>query len=106
GVTLPANCDQGSHVYWVYGILVDHGIERKSVMASLQGAGVGTRTFFCPMNLQPCLGEIPECRSVACPVAEDLWERGFYLPSGPNVTERQIEEIAALLGKAVQGAGV
>jgi perosamine synthetase len=101
GINLPADCGQGRHVYWVYGILVDRGMKRESITASLQRAGIGTRTFFCPMNLQPCFHEIPECGSVSCPVAEDLWRRGFYLPSGPNLTESQIEEIADLLGKAV-----
>ena len=105
GITLPANCEEGRHVYWVYGILVDPSLKRESVMSWLERAGVGTRTFFCPMNLQPCFQEIAECRSVPCPVAEGLWQRGFYLPSGPNLTERQIEEISDLLGKAVQAVG-
>jgi perosamine synthetase len=106
GITLPADCGQGGHVYWVYGILVDRGMQRESITASLQSAGIGTRTFFCPMNLQPCFQEIPECSSVPCPVAEDLWRRGFYLPSGPNLIESQIEEIADLLAKAVGSAQV
>jgi perosamine synthetase len=105
GIMLPADCEGGRHVYWVYGILVDPGLQRRVVMAWLQNAGVATRTFFCPMNLQPCFKEIPECVSVSCPVAEELWERGFYLPSGPNLTEQQIEQISGLLGKAVQAAG-
>ena len=104
GIALPADCDQGSHVYWVYGILIDRGLKRELVMATLQRAGIGARTFFCPMNLQPCFQGIPECKSVTCPVAEDLWQRGFYLPSGPNLTEAQIEEISDVLGKAVQAA--
>jgi perosamine synthetase len=104
GITLPADCAQGRHVYWVYGILIDSSLKRESVVASLQRAGVGTRTFFCPMNLQPCFQEISECKSVACPVAEDLWRRGFYLPSGPNLTEAQIEKISVAVGKAIQEA--
>jgi len=102
GITLPADCEEGRHVYWVYGVLVDPRVDRTSIMEALARAGVGTRTFFCPMNLQPCFQQIVECTSVSCPVAEDLWRRGFYLPSGPNLTEQQIEEIADLLGKAVQ----
>ena len=104
GIIQPAECEEGKHVYWVYGILVDPDLKRESVTAWLEKAGVATRTFFCPMNLQPCFKEIPACSSVPCPVAEELWERGFYLPSGPNLTERQIEEIADLLSKAVQAA--
>lgn len=102
GITLPADCQDGLHVYWVYGILLDQGQDRESVMAWLEREGVGTRTFFCPMNLQPCFQHIPECQSVPCPVAEDLWRRGFYLPSGPNLTEAQIKEVASLLREAVQ----
>jgi perosamine synthetase len=104
GITLPADSAKGRHVYWVYGILVDRDLKRELVMASLQRAGIGARTFFCPMNLQPCFQEIPECTSVTCPVAEDLWQRGFYLPSGPKLTEAQIEEISDALAKAVQAA--
>jgi perosamine synthetase len=103
-ITLPAECDQGSHVYWVYGILIDRGLNRELIMASLQRAGIGVRTFFCPMNLQPCFQEIEQCKSAACPVAEDLWRRGFYLPSGPNLTEGQIEEVSGVLGKAIRTA--
>jgi perosamine synthetase len=71
-------------------------------MAWLKRAGVETRNFFHPMNLQPCFQAIPQCSSVPCPVAEDLWNRGFYLPSGPNLSEAQIKEVSSLLKKALQ----
>jgi perosamine synthetase len=103
-ITLPADCEQGQHVYWVYGILIAAGVDRNSIMASLQRAGIGSRTFFCPMNLQPCFQEIEPCKSAVCPVGEDLWQRGFYLPSGPNLTEDQIEEVAGALAKAIRAA--
>jgi perosamine synthetase len=102
GVTLFSDCLEGRHVYWVYGVLLDPDRDRDSVMAWLRKAGVETRTFFHPMNLQPCFQNIRECSSVSCPVAKDLWNRGFYLPSGPNLTEGQIKKISDLLAKAVQ----
>src|SRR5260221_5987100 len=102
GITLFSDCQEGRHVYWVYGVLLDPGLDRVAVMAWLRRAGVETRNFFHPMNLQPCFQTIRECSSVPCPVAEDLWNRGFYLPSGPNLTESQIKEVSGLLAKAVQ----
>ena len=104
GIMLPADCEEGRHVYWVFGILVDPALNREAVMTWLEKSGVATRTFFCPMNLQPCFQEIRQCSSIECPVAEELWQRGFYLPSGPNLTEQQIEQISDLVGKAVQAA--
>jgi perosamine synthetase len=102
GVTLFSSCQEGQHVYWVYAVLLDPDLDRHSVMAWLKGAGVDTRNFFYPMNLQPCFQTITRCSSVPCPVAEDLWKRGFYLPSGPNLSEAQIKEICSLLIKALQ----
>ena len=102
GITLFSSCQEGRHVYWVYGILLDSGLDRDSVMTCLKRAGVETRNFFYPMNLQPCFQTIPQCSSVPCPVAEDLWNRGFYLPSGPNLSEAQIKEISSLLTGALQ----
>ena len=102
GITLFSSCQEGRHVYWVYGILLDAGLDRDAVMASLKQAGVETRNFFYPMNLQPCFQTIRQCSSVPCPVAEDLWNRGFYLPSGPNLSETQIKEVSSLLAEALQ----
>jgi perosamine synthetase len=102
GITLFSPCEEGRHVYWVYGILLDPGLDRDSVMAWLKAAGVETRSFFHPMNLQPCFQTIPQCSSAPCPVAEDLWNRGLYLPSGPNLSEAKIEEVCRLLTKALQ----
>lgn len=102
GVTLPEDCTEGRHVYWVYGILLDPGLNRDAIMKCLRESGVETRSFFHPMNLQPCLQRIPGFRTLPCPIAEGLGERGFYLPSGPNLSKMQIQGISSLLRKAVQ----
>jgi perosamine synthetase len=31
------------------------------------------------------------------PISADLWQRGFYLPSGIGLTQAQLEEVAAKL---------
>jgi perosamine synthetase len=96
GLQLPAPSTIGRHVYWMYGVVVQpgFGISRNELQTHLREAGVDTRTFFCPMNLQPCLQEQPGYRRVHCPVAESLWQTGFYLPSSPKLTEQTIQRIA------------
>ena len=102
GVTLPASCMEGRHVYWVYGILLDAGLDRDVMMTWLKENGVETRTFFYSMSLQPCLRELPNSRLKPCPVAEVLGRRGFYLPSGPKLTEAEVANVSDLLRAAIQ----
>jgi perosamine synthetase len=96
GLQLPASSAIGRHVYWMYGVVVqpEFGISRDDLQTQLGDAGIDTRTFFCPMNLQPALQDQPGYRPVECPVAESLWQTGFYLPSSPKLTEQTIQGIA------------
>ena len=99
GIQTPVVQDWAEHVYWMYGIVVgpDYGETRDQLMARLAESGVETRTFFCPMNLQPFLTAQEGYRAVACPVAEHLWESGLYLPSAPSLSEAEIAEVAGLI---------
>lgn len=99
GLQLPAPSTIGRHVYWMYGVVVQpgFGLTRNPLQTRLRDAGVETRTFFCPMNLQPCLQKQPGYRHVRCPVAESLWETGFYLPSSPKLTKQTIQGIAEII---------
>ena len=101
GITAPAEEPWATNVYWMYGVLVEeeYGLTRDEVAAALAEHGVETRTFFCPMNLQPFLRAQPGFRDTSCPVAEELWQRGLYLPSSPSLTDDEVEGIVALLGE-------
>jgi perosamine synthetase len=96
GLQLPVPSAVGRHVYWMYGVVVqpEFGSSRDDLQSQLRDAGIDTRTFFCPMNLQPFLKKQPGYRPVDCPVAESLWKTGFYLPSSPKLTEQIIQGIA------------
>src|SRR5438270_2843940 len=71
GLQLPASSTIGRHVYWMYGVVVQpqFGISRDELQSQLRDAGIETRTFFCPMNLQPALQKQPGHRRIECPVA-------------------------------------
>jgi perosamine synthetase len=104
GITIPAECTEGLHVYWVYGIVLEPGfpLTRDQLMPWLKARGVDTRAFFHPMNLQPCLQGIAGFKSRPCPVAERIGASGLYLPSGPTLQDAQIEEVCAQLKAAAR----
>lgn len=95
-IQLPTEMDWARNVYWMYGIIVKPNsiITRDQLTESLWSNGIETRTFFCPMNQQPCLQSRPGFRVIPCPVADHLWETGLYLPSSPNLSDETIRTIS------------
>jgi perosamine synthetase len=106
GLQLPAPSTIGRHVYWMYGVVVqpELGVSRDDLQKQLRAAGIDTRTFFCPMNLQPFLRNQKGFRKIDCPVAESLWENGFYLPSSTNLSEETIGQIGAAIARVQEEA--
>lgn len=95
GLKLPVEASWARNVYWMYAVVItpEFGITRDALTARLAAQGIETRTFFCPMNQQPCLKEIPGFRDVLCPVADALWRTGFYLPSTYTLTDDELDQI-------------
>jgi perosamine synthetase len=104
GLQLPAAPKNGRHVYWMYGLVVERefGITRDELQKRLRDSGIDTRTFFCPMNLQPALQKQPGYRRVECPVAESLWKSGLYLPSSPTLSEKTIRQITETISRIAE----
>src|SRR5689334_20352466 len=102
GLQLPHEADWARNVYWMYAVVVqpEFGITREELMDQLRRAEIDTRTFFCPMNQQPCLLERPGFRAVPCLVADGLWENGLYLPSTYTLSEAVIKQIADVVRQA------
>jgi perosamine synthetase len=100
GLTLPYEAPWAKSTYWMYGVLIDEaqfGRSKAEVVAGLHAAGVDTRDFFYPMHQQPVFqnGDNPCYPDVSgeYPVSKDLYARGFYLPSGMNLTSDQLETV-------------
>jgi len=101
GLQLPVERENYKNVYWMYAITVnsDFGATRDKLMEHLLADGIDTRTFFCPMNQQPFLREQLGYRDVLCPVADQIWQSGLYLPSSNNLSDDQISLISASIAK-------
>ena len=101
-LTLPYEEPWAKNVYWMYGILLEKsfGVGKDDLMKKLKSMGVDTRSFFCPMHMQPLFKKSdPRFPDIAgdYPVSTDLWNRGLYLPSGIGLTRAQMEEVVEKL---------
>jgi len=102
GIQTPPEASWAKNVYWMYGLLVNSsfGITRDQLAERLKSDGIDTRTFFCPMNQQPCLQKVDGFRNIPCHVADRFWEIGLYLPSTYMLTEDTIKMIADSIRRA------
>ena len=91
GVQLPAEMPWTRNVYWVYGIVL--GKERETdavqVMSQLRERGIETRPFFLGMHEQPVFLEMGLFLGESYPVTEHLARKGFYIPNGLTLTDKQ-----------------
>jgi perosamine synthetase len=97
GLRLPVpSTPYAANDYWVFGLVLEDDVpaDARKVMRRLGERGIGTRPFFYPMHLQPVFRDRGLFEGVACPVAERLGERGFYIPSGLALTAAQMERVA------------
>jgi perosamine synthetase len=103
GVTLPVEEPWAKNVYWMYSLLVedDFGVSRDVLMSKLRERGIGTRSFFIGMHAQPVFRRLGLFSNQECPVADDIAMRGFYLPSGLDLTEDEIAYVCDAI-KAVR----
>ena len=107
GLHLPVELDWAYNVYWMYALVIEpeFGITRDQLAAYLHSKGVDTRTFFCPMNQQPCLTSLPGFKAVPCPVADSLWLSGLYLPSTYTLSDDTIRDVCELIREAYATQG-
>lgn len=94
------------HVHWMSGLRLLPGarLTRDALAAGLAERGIETRTFFCPMNQQPCLQQLPGFRAEPCPVADGLWESGLYLPTTPTLSADDLAGISAAVRELLVGS--
>ena len=104
GLTLPVERPWARNVYWMYGVVVEDefGISRDVLRNRLARRGIETRTFFIPIHLQPIYYEL--FKGQRYPVAEELCQRGLYLPSGATLTEPEIAYVCDMVREAREEA--
>ncbi len=105
GLALPIEkTDEADNIYWVYGIVLEEGIQadNKTVQKLLAQEGIGSRTFFWCMHEQPVYRKMGLFHGESYPNAEYLARKGFYIPSGLALTREQMECVVSGVKKVMK----
>jgi perosamine synthetase len=104
-VTLPARLANRVNSYWMFGCLLTDAVaaETQVVRAALLDRGIDTRAFFTPLHSQPVLRELSRNGSTNFEIADNLGNRGFYLPSGLSLEPDVISHIADQFEDVIDG---
>lgn len=91
---LPVEKKWAKNSYWVYGVLIKSSkINRDKLRKKLFEKGIDTRDFFIPTHNQPALKKLGINIKEKFPIAQKLSRQGLYLPSGPDISIKQIEYV-------------
>ncbi len=96
GLRLPIEKEWAKNVYWMYSILVtpEFKMTRDKLMKELERRGIETRSFFVPMHKQPVFRSMHLFEDENYPVAEELSNKGLYLPSSSGLKQEEIKYIS------------
>lgn len=87
--------EYADNIYWVYGIVLPEEIAltNKEMVKLLAEEGIGSRTFFWCMHEQPIYRMQGKHVDEVYKNAEFLARKGFYIPSGLNLQEKQMDRV-------------
>ena len=95
GITVHTNADERSDSnYWLNTILIDPakaGTDYEAVRQHLESCNIESRPLWKPMHTQPVFSRAP---AYVNGVSEELFSMGLCLPSGPWVTDEDVELVA------------
>ncbi len=104
GLRLPVEkTDDADNIYWVYGVVLEQDIpiSNREMVERLARLGIGCRTFFWCMHEQPVYVRDGYFHGEKYANAEYLARKGFYIPSGIALTQRQMETVVEKLKQAI-----
>lgn len=99
GVEFMPEADFGISTRWLSCLTFDPqvgGLDREEVRLKLLEQQIETRPVWKPMHLQPVFAD---CECANNGVAEDLFQTGLCLPSGSNLTQDDLERVAAEIAR-------
>ena len=96
--------EHAGNIYWVYGVVLKDDVPFDNIYVTrrLAEEKIGSRLFFTPMHLQPCLQRRGFFKDECYPVSEKLSKRGFYVPSGLALSRDDMETVAATLKRILK----
>lgn len=93
GITFMPEPDFSNSNYWLTCITINPdiaGFNREDIRLALEKENIESRPLWKPMHLQPVFKDYPAYTSG---ISDKLFETGLCLPSGTNMTERDMKRI-------------
>jgi len=96
---LPVEKDYAYNVYWMFHVVLigDAQGYRNFIISELGKNGIEARESFTPFNMQKIFQDQGLVKENDCPVANYIGLNGFYLPSGPKISNRDIDYVSESL---------
>lgn len=96
GVMLPVVGEDRDHTWQTYALTLEPGLDRGRVATRMRERGVQANIGTFASHVQPVYGARP-----SCPVSRTLFERQVAIPMHANLTERDVERVAAVVRDVV-----
>lgn len=95
-LALPVEKPYAKNVIWMYHLVLRGklSLRRGAIMAALKDRGIETREGFIPYNMQEIFLQRGWTTRDSCPVANSVAESSFYLPTGPAMTDAELDYVA------------
>lgn len=92
------------NIYWVYAITLKDNYHKnaRQIIRELSNYKIGARPFFYPMHKQPVFNKMNLFLNDKLPNSEKLYNRGFYIPSGLALSEKQMAKVSKVLHKILK----
>ena len=96
--------DYAKNIYWIFGIILKDKSKNfsKNFQKKLLTKKIETRPFFYPMHKQDIFIKKGYFKNEKYPCSEFLSSNGFYIPSGLNLTTKQLEYVANTINKLLK----
>jgi len=101
GITPPAEPRWGGHIYQSFVVLVDEGLDRDRIIAFMREHGVETTLGTYALHDQPFFQREYGYRAGQLPQSHAAFTRAMTLPLYPQLTDDDLDVIAATLRAAV-----
>ena len=107
GVELPCPDADGNRRSWfVYVVQVPRGVDRDAAVVALRERGVDSKPYLPAIHLMSFYRERFGHREGEFPICEDVAARSLALPFFPELTDGEIEQVAAALRDVLESAQV
>jgi perosamine synthetase len=105
GLELPCPDADGDRRSWfVYVVQLPRGVDRDAAVVAMRERGVDTKPYLPAIHLMSFYRERFGHREGEFPVCEDVAARSLALPFFPQLTEAEIEQVAATLRGVIESA--